>query len=238
MLVNRHVARGEGEQPAGHPLDAGAVGHLAHEGAADALPLVPRLDAEPGEMPVRLRSKRAHGAIPVGDECLEAGDRLAAPRGADLPPPRRVAILLRNREMRRREPAGDPRDRGWRHPDLAVRQPQAQKHLHHRENARDPLLRVGQKIDKERIVDDGPSHDPGRLTEALRGQTNRGNGGGHRVLLGRAHRWSGDRGRLQLRYCVRDARHCPRQARTTQGPGMRPCAGGCRGTHSVVAMLR
>jgi hypothetical protein len=112
MLVDRHVARGEGEQPASHPLGAVAVGHLAHEGAADTLPLVPRLDAEPGEMPMRLWSKRAHGAIPVGDECLEAGDRLAAPRGADLPPPRRVAILLRNGGMRWREPAGDPRERG------------------------------------------------------------------------------------------------------------------------------
>src|SRR5215210_9098569 len=81
VLVDRHVARGEGEQPAGHPLGIGAGGHLAHEGAADALPLVPRLDTEPGEMPMRLRSKRAHGTIPVGDECLEAGDRLAAPRG-------------------------------------------------------------------------------------------------------------------------------------------------------------
>src|SRR5215212_3192837 len=229
MLVDRHVARGEGEQPAGHPLSIGTGGHLAHEGAADPLSLVPRVDAEPGEMPVRLRSKRAHGAIPVTNKGLEAVHCVAAPRGPDPAPSSRVAILRRYGGMRGREPAGDPRNRGWRHPDLAVRQSDTQEHLHHPENAGDPLLCVGQKVDKEWIVDDGASHDGSRLTEALGGQTNRGNGGGHGGLLGRAYRWCGDRGRRQPRECVRDARHSPRRAGTPQEPGLRHCAGGCRG---------
>jgi hypothetical protein len=46
VLVDRHVARGEGEQPAGISLRIGAGGHLAHEGAADALSVVSRLDAD------------------------------------------------------------------------------------------------------------------------------------------------------------------------------------------------
>src|SRR5215217_25416 len=53
VLVDWHVARREGEQPAGRPLGIDAGGHPAHESATDALSLMPRLDAEPCEMPVR-----------------------------------------------------------------------------------------------------------------------------------------------------------------------------------------
>jgi hypothetical protein len=56
--------------------------------------------------------------------------------------------------------------------------------INHHRNARDPLLRVGQDRDEERIVHDGASQDGGRLNEALWGQTNRGDGGGHGSLLG------------------------------------------------------
>src|SRR5688500_5938318 len=194
MLVDRHVARGEGEQPAGHPLRIGTGGHLAHEGAADAPALLPRFDAEPREMPMRLRRKRAHGVIPVTEKGLEAVYGLAAQRVPDLLPASRVTILLSNGGMRGREPAGDPPDRGWRHPDLAVRQPQAQEHRHYQGNARDPLLRVGQEIEEERIVDDGAPHDGGRLSEVLWGETNRGIGLDHGAhLRGSDRRW-GDEG--------------------------------------------
>ncbi len=108
VLVDRHVARGEGEQPARHPFGIGAGGHLAHESAPDALSLVARLDAEPSEMPMRLRSKRPHGATPVTNKGLVAVHCLAAPRGPDPAPPGRVAILRRNGGMRGSEPAGAP----------------------------------------------------------------------------------------------------------------------------------
>jgi hypothetical protein len=55
MLIDRHVARGEGEELAGNPLRIGAGGYVAHEGARDAPSLLLRLDTEPGELPMRLR---------------------------------------------------------------------------------------------------------------------------------------------------------------------------------------
>jgi hypothetical protein len=59
-------------------------------------------------MPMRLRSKRPHGATPVTNKGLVAVHCLAAPRGPDPAPPGRVAILRRNGGMRGSEPAGAP----------------------------------------------------------------------------------------------------------------------------------
>src|SRR5688572_23242494 len=51
MLVGRHVARDRREELAAHPLRVRARGHVPHQGAAEAPPLLARLDAEPGEIP-------------------------------------------------------------------------------------------------------------------------------------------------------------------------------------------
>src|SRR5215203_3302499 len=46
MLVGRHVAWDRREELAAYLLRIGATGHVPHEGAADASPLLVRLDAE------------------------------------------------------------------------------------------------------------------------------------------------------------------------------------------------
>jgi hypothetical protein len=125
---------------------------------------------------------------------------------------------------------------GGRHPDLAVRQPDAQEHPHHHGNARYPLLRVGQDRDEERIGDDGPSQDGGRLIEALWGR--RTGATGAVMVLSSAGRIGGvvtgaDYGRLAK---MEDPRHSPRRARTAQGPSTPPCPCGGRGTHAGCGM--
>src|SRR5215211_5421874 len=94
MLVDRYVARGEGEQLAGNTLRIGAGHHRAHEAAADAPALLVWRDAEPAEMPTGLRGERLRDFSKIGGERLVAVDRLGAPCGPDRPPARRIALLL------------------------------------------------------------------------------------------------------------------------------------------------
>lgn len=108
MLVGRHVAWDRCKELAAYPLRIRASGHVPHEGAADAPPLLARLDAEPVEVPMRLRREWPEDIGDVGGERLVARERLSAPRCPNFPPSRSITIRRRDRGMRGGDPAGDP----------------------------------------------------------------------------------------------------------------------------------
>jgi hypothetical protein len=112
--------------------------------------------------------------------------------------------------MRGGDPAGDPRDRRRRHPDLAVFQADAQHRFQHPRHARGPLHCVRQGVNEDWIVHRRAAHHSGRLNEAFRGQPNRHQRRGHSVLRDGIGYWEWPR-------CDHGG-HSPPQARTAQAP--------------------